>query len=122
MIRRVLKTLTTGAEAESDRRLQRLLRQAGISGWVGNHPVFDGRRLVGRVDVGFADLKVAIEVDGLAYHSDRQRFQRDRTRQNDLVALGWTVLRFTWADLVERPDYVLATIGRHTMSGVSYRP
>ena len=36
----------------------------------------------------------AIEVDGMAHHVDVDRFRRDRRRQNALVALGWTVLRF----------------------------
>ena len=57
---------------------------------------------------------VALEVDGMAYHVDVDvdRFRRDRLRRNDLVALGWTVLRFTWADLTERPGYVIAMIRR----------
>ena len=40
----------------------------------------------------------------------RERFQRDRTRQNRLVAAGWTVLRFTWNDLRDRPNGVIAEI------------
>ena len=31
-------------------------------------------------------------------------------RKNRLVAAGWTVLRFTWWDLTQRPDYVVASI------------
>ena len=65
-----------------------------------------------RLDLAFPAAMVAIEVDGMAYHSDAVRFQRDRTRQNLLVSLGWTVLRFTWWDLVDRPDYVVTTIRR----------
>ena len=38
------------------------------------------------------------------------QFRRDRVRQNRLVAAGWTVVRFTWRDLTERPDYVIATV------------
>ena len=105
-----------GAEAESERRLHRLLQRAGIQGWVANHAVFERGRLVARIDVAFPGLKLAIEVDGFAYHSDRSRFQRDRTRQNDLTSLGWRIVRFTWADLVERPDYVLRTIQHYVMS------
>ena len=119
MVRRVLKTLTIGAEAESERRLQRLLRRAGIREWVGNHEVFDRGRFVARIDVAFPAHKLAIEVDGFAYHSERARFQRDRRRQNDLVALGWTVLRFTWSDLVDRPGYVLAAIRQQLFVGES---
>ena len=44
----------------------------------------------------YPELKLAIEVDGFEHHSSPDAFQRDRTRQNRLVALGWTVLRFTW--------------------------
>lgn len=54
--------------------------------------------------------RLVIEVDGYAYHSGDDRFQRDRTKQNALLAAGWRVLRFTWADLVDRPDTVLARI------------
>jgi len=111
-LRRILRQVADGAAAESERRLHRLLRGAGISGWVANHPVhFDGR-LLARIDVAFVRQLLAIEVDGFAYHSARGRFQRDRQRQNTLVALGWTVLRFTWSDLHDRPGYVLGAIVR----------
>jgi very-short-patch-repair endonuclease len=62
------------------------------------------------VDVLFARERVVIEVDGYATHSDRQAFQRDRSRQNQLVAAGYTVLRFTWRDVAERPQHVVSTI------------
>jgi very-short-patch-repair endonuclease len=109
-VRQVIRTLTAGAEAESERRLHRLLRAHGITGWTANHPVRQGGRLIARVDIAFPAQRLVIEVDGLAYHSDRSRFQRDRTRQNELVNLGWTVLRFTWQDITADPDRVIATV------------
>ena len=48
----------------------------------------------------------------MAYHTDVDRFQRDRSKQNALIALGWTVLRFTWSDLIERPGYVIGLLTR----------
>ena len=39
-----------------------------------------------------------------------ERFIRDRQRQNAVVNLQWTVLRFTWHDLVGRPEEVLNEI------------
>lgn len=62
----------------------------------------------------FDDARLIVEIDGFAFHSAGADFQRDRTRQNALVAAGWTVLRFTWADLTERPDHVVAVI-RHAL-------
>lgn len=52
-----------------------------------------GRRC--RIDLAYPDLKVAIEVDGWEHHRTRTAFDGDRARENDLVAAGWRVLRFT---------------------------
>jgi very-short-patch-repair endonuclease len=109
-LRRLLATMGDGAAAESERTLHRLLRRASIAGWRPNYEVWSAGDLVAVVDVAFPDRRLAIEVDGMAYHVDVDRFRGDRRRQNRLVALGWTVLRFTWADLIERPSYVIATI------------
>jgi very-short-patch-repair endonuclease len=110
LLHRILEQSGDQAAAESERLLHRLLKRAGIAGWRANHRVVAAGRVVAVVDVAIEDLRIAIEVDGWAFHSDVDRFQRDRTRQNELVALGWTVLRFTWTDLNDRPDYVVAAI------------
>jgi hypothetical protein len=110
VIRQVLGTLMVGAEAESERRLHRLLAAAGITGWVPNHTIRSGGRPAARINVAFLPQRIAIEVDGFAYHSDRARFQRDRSRQNLLVGLRWTVLRFIWDDVTRRPNEVLAVV------------
>ena len=108
-IRRLSRHLGDQAHAESERKLHRLLRSAGISGWVPQLPFVAGSRRF-EIDVAFPALRLAIEIDGYAYHSSDDRFQRDRTRQNALIAAGWRVLRFTWADLDERPSYVISQI------------
>jgi very-short-patch-repair endonuclease len=53
---------------------------------------------------------IVVEVDGWAFHSDQEAFQSDRKRQNYIALLGWQVLRFTWLDLVEYPQRVIAVI------------
>ena len=45
------------------------------------------------VDFAFPDVKLAIEADGAAYHSD-DRKERDRKRDGFLWSRGWTVKRF----------------------------
>ena len=66
-------------------------------------------RGVGRVDL-LVEGRLVVEVDGFAYHSDRQRFAADRRRDAALLAMGYRVLRFTWMDVVTRPDYVVAMV------------
>ncbi len=111
-LRRLAQRAQVGAHSEAERVALRLVRRAGIPGLDTDHHIHVDGRLVARLDLAFPAAMVAIEVDGMAYHSDAVRFQRDRTRQNLLVSLGWTVLRFTWWDLVDRPDYVVTTIRR----------
>lgn len=103
--RRLLQAAQDGARSEAERLLVTLLRDAGFTGWTTNHPVGGYQ-----VDVAFVAAKVAIEVDGWAFHTDSEVFQIDRTRQNAIALLGWNVLRFTWLDLNEYPDRVIATI------------
>ncbi len=103
----LLRAAADGARSEAERLLIRLLRAAAITGWRANHPV--GGYLV---DIAFPAQRVAIEVDGWAFHSDRSVFARDRRRQNAIALGGWQVLRFTWQDLTEQPQRVLAEIRR----------
>ena len=45
-------------------------------------------RVIAVVDELFVAERLVIEVDGYQWHSSRQAFQRDRARQNALVAAG----------------------------------
>ena len=110
LLGKILHITADGAAARSERLLHAILRGAGIDGWVANHDVWVDGDLVAVIDVAFPEFCVAIEVDGMAFHVDPERFQRDRTRQNVLTNLGWSVLRFTWADLVDRPAQTASVI------------
>lgn len=57
-------------------------------------------------------LKLLIECESWAYHSGEEPFRRDIRRYTDLVARGWTVLRFVWEDVMQRPDYVRRQVER----------
>ncbi|KUI46572.1 hypothetical protein AU198_03010 [Mycobacterium sp. GA-1199] len=107
--RRLLRAAEDGARSEAERLLVKLLRDAGFSGWRTNYPLGGYR-----VDVAFVVEKVAIEVDGWAFHTDSEVFQTDRNRQNVIALLGWKVLRFTWLDLTAYPKRVIAEVAAAT--------
>jgi hypothetical protein len=50
-----------------------------------------------RIDLGYVDLKIAIEFDGYDYHHLRSRHVSDRERIIALQLAGWLVLPFTSA-------------------------
>jgi very-short-patch-repair endonuclease len=53
-----------------------------------------------------------VEVDGYKYHRAPSRFETDRARDAHLTVHGWRVLRFTWRQLEERPEWVAAMTRR----------
>jgi very-short-patch-repair endonuclease len=106
---RLLRESRPGAEAESERRAQRLLDRAGISGWVGNFPIL----LFGehfRIDIAFPQIKLAIEIDGWAFHRSKERRDRDIRKANGLTRTGWRVLTFNWDDVNDRPGYFVDSV------------
>jgi very-short-patch-repair endonuclease len=62
------------------------------------------------VDFVWRDARLIVEVDGYAYHRSPSAFEADRERDVNLEAAGWTVLRFTWAQITRRPKWVAASI------------
>ena len=102
---RLLVAAMDRADSALERRLLRLLRAAGVTGVVRGLPF-----RAWHVDIAFPDVRLAVEVDGWAWHVDRDRFRADRAKQNALVGAGWTVLRFTWSDVHEHPERTVAVI------------
>lgn len=107
---RLLVAAADRSASVAERLLVRMLRDAGARGWHCGFPA-SGHL----IDIAFPDVRVAIEVDGWAWHMDAVRAQADKWRQNTLVRAGWTILRYTWHDLLERPSVVLAEIA-HAVS------
>ena len=64
---------------------------------------------VGRVDL-LVDGWLVLEADGYEFHRDRASYRNDRRRQNALAAAGYTVLRFSYEDIVHDEERVLETI------------
>ncbi|MEU9822496.1 type IV toxin-antitoxin system AbiEi family antitoxin domain-containing protein [Pseudonocardia alni] len=104
---RLLVAAGDRADSALERRLLRLLREARLPGLVRAVPFGPWT-----IDLAFPAVQVAVEVDGWAWHSDPERFRTDRRKQNALVAAGWTVLRFTWSDVHDRPGETVGRIRR----------
>ena len=100
-----------GSRSWLEARFRRLLRDAGLPLPVQNHPLVVGGRRVW-LDACYVDERIAIEVDGRAYHLMSEDWEDDLDRQNAIVLDGWLVLRFTARDIRERPDAVIAALRR----------
>ena len=97
-------------ESELESRVIRLLKRADyplprcqVVMQLGDRP--------GRVDFFYPHTKLVIEVDGRRWHSGRKEQLRDRKRDHALALQGVGLLRFTWEDVVHRPEYFLEVVG-----------
>ncbi len=57
------------------------------------------------VDIGFADKRIAVEIDGKTHLTPKWRFL-DKRKEEILALLGWQVIRFTNQDCDERIGWV----------------
>lgn len=88
-----------------ERRLLRLLTAAGLPLPLTN--VMLGDELV---DGWWPDLKLVLEFDGWRYHGSRDRFERDRLRDQVLATAGHQVLRVTRRQIDQAPYALVARI------------
>jgi very-short-patch-repair endonuclease len=107
---RLVATLDPAAQSRAEGGLHQGLRARGWTGWVAQHPVFDAAGLIRRIDVAFVGIRLAIEIDGWAWHTDPERFRADRAPWNRLERLGWHVMHVPAADALLRLDTVLDAI------------
>ncbi|SNR36193.1 DUF559 domain-containing protein [Blastococcus mobilis] len=108
--RAVLPVADPRAESPMESVLRWLLHTAGVPAPELQYVI----RTAGgefRADFAWPEHGVVVEFDG-AVHRERGVFVRDLRRQNALVAAGWTVLRFSGADVLGRPEEVVAQILR----------
>jgi very-short-patch-repair endonuclease len=97
------------ADGRAESPIESCLRLvAGRLGQVVPQVWIDG---VGRVDL-LVDGWLVLEADGFEHHSDRAGYREDRRRGNALAVLGYTVLRFSYEDIVHREDVVAEVIAR----------
>ncbi len=66
-----------------------------------HHVVVEGQLYI--LDWFDPSSKIAIEVDGAAWHNTPDAWQHDRRRDADLASVGITTVRFTYKDITTRP-------------------
>jgi very-short-patch-repair endonuclease len=97
-------------ESEMETRLVQLLRRQGLPEPVLQHEIRVGSHVVGRVDAAYPDVKLALEYDSFTHHSGRQALVLNSERRNRLLALGWTTITVTAADVRNGGAVVAAAV------------
>lgn len=105
---RTLATIAAPAESPMESRLRWLLIQHGLPHPQVQAELRDGEgRFVGRADLYYPSVRLVIEYDGTNH---RTRLIEENRRQNLILSAGFSLLRFTAADVYERPDALVAQV------------
>jgi very-short-patch-repair endonuclease len=105
LLRQVVGGEVAATRSQAEERLLALLRSARLPMPRVNHSVAGYI-----VDFHWPAQRLVVEVDGFRYHTQRDRFESDRTRDLDLAAVGVTVIRVTWRQLTKEASAIIAQI------------
>lgn len=111
----VLRTVLADLEEPTltDRELEELfltlIRAAGlpepaVNAWI------TGDGWAYKADFLWRAQQFVVETDSRAFHSSRTTFEHDRLRDQRLTLAEYTVVRFTWRQLVQEPDRVQGVV------------
>jgi very-short-patch-repair endonuclease len=95
------------ARSEAEDRFLALVRRAGLPDPESNVR-FHGYEL----DFLWREQAFAVEIDGYAFHGDRDAFEADRRRDADLAAHGIQVMRITWRQIANEPEATLVLLAQ----------
>ena len=99
------------AESALETIIRLLLQRAGLAPEILQLRLYDrDGRCYARLDLAWPSRMLAVEADGREYHDKPAALYHDRRRQNQAQLAGWTLLRFTWDDVIRRPEWVIRQV------------
>ena len=89
-----------------------MLADAGLPAPVLNHELWDRSGVfVARIDLAYPHSRIAVEYEGDIHRVDRQTWQKDIRRREQVEDLGWRMIRVTANDL-HSPDVLIQRVRR----------
>jgi len=97
--RRAIELADAGAQSPKESWLRTLLIEAGLPRPQTQIPIHDEYgKAVAYLDMGWEDLKIAVEYDGDHHRTSRSQYSYDVRRSEMLARRGWIVIRVTAED------------------------
>ena len=109
-VRELIPLADPRAESPMESEVRLVMHDGGLPAPELQYEIVDlsGRRW--RLDFAWPDLCVAVEYDGFDWHSDRERFQRDRQKRAALNEMEWSLLSVVSDDVRVRSRDMLRRI------------
>lgn len=123
LIERLIEERAAGAITEShlERRAIPVLEQASDERPVCQARVAPEGNFVARVDFLYPRIDLVVEVSGYRWHRTQEQMERDVARRRRLTLLGFTVIEFTYREVVRSPHVVIHTVREFLEAGGTAR-
>jgi very-short-patch-repair endonuclease len=106
--RRVLTHAEPKAASHMETRMRMTIVLGGLPRPEAQVPIYDSHgNFIGRPDLYYPEQRLGIEYDGAVH---KNQLAEDNRRQNLLLEAGVRLLRFTAADVLSKPDLVVAQV------------
>jgi very-short-patch-repair endonuclease len=97
--RGVIELVDPGAESPKETWLRLVIVRAGFPRPETQVPIHNEYGvLIGEVDLGWRNVRIAVEYEGVHHRMSRAAFDKDIRRIEAMIERGWTVVRITAAD------------------------
>jgi very-short-patch-repair endonuclease len=110
---------TRGGHSFLERRFLQVVHHAGLPRPETQQVLSRAQDRLVRVDFRFAGTPVVVEVLGYRYHRSKAQMSRDAARTNALLAAGFLPFQFTYEQVVEEADEVIAIVRRALAENVA---
>lgn len=99
-----------GSDLESD--LFAALDAGGVERPVPQYKVTLPDGSVVYIDFAYPKVKLGLEAEGYIWHGHRTAWEKDRTRDHEVMALGWALIPITWGLVTSNPRKVADLVRR----------
>ena len=110
--RRVLREVSIGTASAAEGRALEMISGADVPQPVWNEDVVVNGEFIGNADAWWPHLRVALEIDGMRWHSSPLAIRRTQEKQRRYAAAGILLITIAPADILDDPAGFLAIVER----------
>jgi hypothetical protein len=112
-VRELLPLAAPEAESPMESEARLVMIDGGLPPPMLQYEVVDASRRTWRLDFAWPEFRLAVEYDGVAWHSGPKEFLRDRRRSGALQDLGWIAIPIVAEDVRRWPRQLVRRIEAH---------
>jgi very-short-patch-repair endonuclease len=115
-VRRVLEAADPQAHGPFESVLRAIALNVPGLAPVTQHRIDVDGAFLARVDLADLRLRIVLEADSFEFHGLPELMDKDCKRYDELVVEGWMVLRFSWNQVMTKPEWVRSVLERAVAS------